>query len=245
MEIKLIVDNAIDELKKRGLDDNAISKAIDYWSNIAGINIKEITEYSEFDIEIINKLLSTFPSVLSKSDEFKSEFIELPEFSIEEIKLEEPISEDVEKDLEKLISMLSGEASEEAEIKVDKELEKELQKLAFSLGETEEPPQETPKIQPSKVKGIRLAAVISNNKIDRLSISRESEFRPNIVGLLDNIVKIWNFIGLGLNDFSSFHLKLASLTLYAEKKDGKIYIVLVETETVGSAKFFIYGLSKS
>jgi len=37
MEVKLIVDNAIEEMKSKGLDDSAIQKAITYWSEISGL----------------------------------------------------------------------------------------------------------------------------------------------------------------------------------------------------------------
>jgi hypothetical protein len=127
MEVKLIVDNAIEEMKSKGLDDSAIQKAITYWSEISGIDIKSINENTPFDIDIVNKLLSTFPNVMSKISEFKEEIIEIPEFSFEEFK-----SEDLEKELEMLMNILSSpeEVEEVEKIKpLDENLEKELREL--------------------------------------------------------------------------------------------------------------------
>ncbi|MEO0145009.1 MAG: hypothetical protein ABIL49_08300 [candidate division WOR-3 bacterium] len=245
MEVKFIVDNAIEELKSKGLDSFAIERALDYWSEISGINVKSIDETTPFDIEIVNKLLSTFPSVISKISEFKEEAIEIPEFSIEDIKESETI-EDLDKELEMLMSALSSseEVIEEIEeVKpVSEGLEKELQQLAFSLAKEEE---EKPKLEISQVKGIRLAAVISDGKIEKFYISKETEYKPNLNKLTETIINLWSFVGLNLYDFSSFHLKLGDLILYVEKKEGKIYIVLVETETIGGAKFFVYGLERA
>ncbi len=248
MEVKLIVDNAIDELRSKGLDNTGIDRAISYWSEVSGIDIKKIDENTPFDIDIVNKLLSTFPNIISKIDEFKEEKIEIPEFSIEDIKSEE-IDESLEKELEMLMNVLSGteeiEVEEIEEIKaVDEELEKELQKLAFSLVE-EQKIEEKAETKVPEIKGIRLAAIISGGKIEKFLVSKETEYSPNLSKLIETISNIWSLVGLNLYDFDSFHVKLGSLTLYIEKRENKIYLVLVETETVGGAKFFVYGLARA
>ncbi len=246
MEIKLIIDNAIDELKSKGLSDSAIEKAIDYWSEISGINIKSINESTPFNIEIVNKLLSTFPSVISKLNEFKEEVVEIPEFSIEDIKMEKSVK-DLDKELEMLMNVLSS--TEEViegveEIKpVSEEFEKELQELAFSLTKEEEV--KVQKVEMSQIKSIRLATVISDGKIEKLYISKETEYKPNLTKLIETISNLWSLVGLNLYDFNSFHLKLSNLILYTEKKGNKIYMVLVETETIGGAKFFVYALERA
>jgi len=237
MEVKLIVDNAIEEMKSKGLDDSAIQKAITYWSEISGIDIKSINENTPFDIDIVNKLLSTFPNVMSKISEFKEEIIEIPEFSIEEFK-----SEDLEKELEMLMNILSSseEVEEVEKIKpVDENLEKELRELAFSLAEEE------PKAKISDIKSVRMAIILSNGKVEKFMISKETDYKPNISKLIETISNLWSILGLDLNGFDSFHLKLKDLTLYIQKRENKIYVVLVETETVGGAKFFIYGLERA
>ena len=237
MEVKLIVDNAIEEMKSKGLDDSAIQKAITYWSEISGIDIKSINENTPFDIDIVNKLLSTFPNVMSKISEFKEEIIEIPEFSIEEFK-----SEDLEKELEMLMNILSSpeEVEEVEKIKpVDENLEKELRELAFSLAEEE------PKAKISDIKSVRMAIILSNGKVEKFMISKETDYKPNLSKLIETISNLWSILGLDLNGFDSFHLKLKDLTLYIQKRENKIYVVLVETETVGGAKFFIYGLERA
>ncbi len=237
MEVKLIVDNAIEEMKSKGLDDSAIQKAITYWSEISGIDIKSINENTPFDIDIVNKLLSTFPNVMSKISEFKEEIIEIPEFSIEEFK-----SEDLEKELEMLMNILSSpeEVEEVEKIKpLDENLEKELRELAFSLAEEE------PKAKISDIKSVRMAIILSNGKVEKFMISKETDYKPNISKLIETISNLWSILGLDLNGFDSFHLKLKDLTLYIQKRENKIYVVLVETETVGGAKFFIYGLERA
>jgi hypothetical protein len=241
MEVKLIVDNAIEEMKSKGLDDSAIQKAITYWSEISGIDIKSINENTPFDIDIVNKLLSTFPNVMSKISDFKEEIIEIPEFSIEEFKSED-VSEDLEKELEMLMNILSSpeEVEEVEKIKsVDENLEKELRELAFSLAEEE------PKAKISDIKSVRMAIILSNGKVEKFMISKETDYKPNISKLIETISNLWSILGLDLNGFDSFHLKLKDLTLYIQKRENKIYVVLVETETVGGAKFFIYGLERA
>ncbi len=228
MEIKLIVDNAIDELRNRGLDSMSIDRAISYWSEVSGIDIRTIDENTPFDIDIVNKLLSTFPNVISKINEFK----------------EEKIDESLEKELEMLMNVLSGTEEIEEFKAVDEELEKELQKLAFSLVE-EQKIEERLEAKVSEIKGIRLAAIINAGKIEKFLVSKETEYSPNLNRLIETISNIWSLVGLNLYDFDSFHVKLGALTLYIEKRENKIYLVLVETETVGGAKFFVYGLARA
>ena len=170
MEVKLIIDNAIEEMKSKGLDDSAIQKAITYWSEISGIDIKSINENTPFDIDIVNKLLSTFPNVMSKISEFKEEIIEIPEFSIEEFKTE-GVGEDLEKELEMLMNILSsGEEVEEIEkIKpVDENLERELRELAFSLAEEES------KTKISDIKSVRMAIIYYKFNFHNLKILKDN-----------------------------------------------------------------------
>ncbi|MCS7244967.1 MAG: hypothetical protein RMJ38_02410 [candidate division WOR-3 bacterium] len=237
MEIKLMVENAIDELKNKGLSEDAIDRAISYWSEISNVDIKSINESTPFDIDIVNKLLSTFPGVLSRIQDFKEEIIEIPEFSIEEFKSEE-VSEDLEKELEALMHILSAE--EETPKSVSKELEEELQELAFSLAD-----EQTQEQKISEIRGVRLVGIVSNNKLERFFISKELEYKPNLSKLIETISNLWSMLGLNLEGFSSFHVKLEGLILYGEKKDDKIYIVLAESETIGGAKFLVYGLSRA
>lgn len=242
MEIKLIVDNAVEELRNKGLSDDAIDRAISYWSEISNVDIKSISDNTPFDIDIVNKLLSTFPSVLNRIQDFKEEIIQIPEFSIEEFKSEE-VGEDLEKELEALMDILSGSQEEEEEEttgSVSKELEKELQELAFSLATEEFQEQKV-----SEIKGVRLVGVISNNKLERFFISKELEYKPNLNKLIETISSLWSVLGLNLEGFSSFHVKLGGLILYGEKKDDKIYIILAESETIGGAKFLVYGLLRA
>ncbi len=222
MELKLIVENAIDELRKAGLDSKAIDKALDYWSQISGVNVKEIDERTPFDIEMANKLLTTFPEVMSKKDEFlktEEETIALDELA--------HVLEDVFEGEEQKVKI------------VEEETEEKLKKLVEELSETKED------VQPKMldIKGLRMTAVLEDSSVVELQVSKEASRKPELSKLVEFVANVWKLLGYDIEGYDSFHFKKGSVVVYGERIGRRTYLVVAESETVGGAKFFVLALS--
>ena len=94
------------------------------------------------------------------------------------------------------------------------------------------------------IKGLRMAAVIEENRVKKLLIFRKPEEEPNIPALIGTIRRLWELTGYEIHDMDSFHLKSGAVILYVEKIEGVYYLAVVESETVGGAKFIAHALKR-
>ncbi len=185
----MIVDQAIEELG--GWND----AAIDYWSEISGVDIRSIDENTPFDIEVANRLLATFPEVLQKfkkpAQEPKAEEVvegisEVAEELVKELEAteEEPevvqVSEEVE----------VREAAEEGEPEVEEVLEEVAEMaeaLASAMGE-----------------GLGVEEAAEEEEEEEVEELVEEEVAPEVVEELAEAAKVMETIELPAVDLEPF-----------------------------------------
>ncbi len=204
--------------------------------------------------ESIEKELEELVKILSSSPEEPEEEMPIIETGEEE---KEELDEELERELREFAEFLEthGQFGEEEAPKeketaeetrppvkiVEKEEEKKLRTLVEELVESTPEPVRMSDVQ---IRGLRLAAVISGDEVEKILIFREGDEKPAIGKLQKTISSIWKFTGYEVHGFDSFHVKSGALILYGEKIEGKTYIVVVESETVGGAKFIVLALRK-
>jgi len=191
--------------------------------------------------EELEKELQEFAEFLEKTSE--GGFIVEPE---EEEGAEEAQAEQVEQAKEELIEESTPETESEETpqppIKiVEQEEETKLRTLVEELVESTPEPIKLSDIQ---IRGLRLAAVVGDRKVEKILVFKEGEEKPQIAKLYEAMSSIWKLTGYEVHGFDSFHVKSGALILYGEKIEGKTYIAVVESETVGGAKFIILALKK-
>ena len=218
----------------------------------AGIEEGELTESIEKELEELVRILA------GSEEEMEEEMPPVEETEEEDKK----IDEDLERELREFAEFLEmhgqfhieEESEEEEEVQeesreevrptvkiVEQEEEKKLRSLVEELVESTPEPI---KMSDVRIRGLRLAAVISGEKVEKVLVFRESENKPAIGKLHEIISSIWRLTGYEIHGFDSFHVKSGALILYGEKIEGKTYIVVVESETVGGAKFIVLALRK-
>lgn len=204
--------------------------------------------------ESIEKELEELVKILSSSPEEPEEEMPIIETGEEE---KEELDEELERELREFAEFLEthGQFGEEEAPKeketaeetrppvkiVEKEEEKKLRTLVEELVESTPEPVRMSDVQ---IRGLRLAAVISGDEVEKILIFREGDEKPAIGKLQKTISSIWKLTGYEVHGFDSFHVKSGALILYGEKIEGKTYIVVVESETVGGAKFIVLALRK-
>ncbi len=205
--------------------------------------------------ETIEKELEELVRILSSSQEEPEEEMPVIETEGEEEVDKEKIDKELERELREFAEFLEEhgkfgeeeileEAAEEARppVKiVEKEEEKKLRSLVEELVESTPEPIRMSDVQ---IRGLRLAAVLSGDKVEKILVFREGEQKPAIGNLYKTVHSIWQLTGYDVHGFDSFHVKAGALILYGEKIEGKTYIVVVESETVGGAKFIVLALRK-
>ncbi len=216
-----------------------------------GIEEEELTESIEKELEELVRILAgsgeeaeeEMPPVEETEEDDKkideelekelrefAEFLEMHgQFHIEEESEEEEVQEESREEVRPMVKI------------VEQEEEKKLRSLVEELVESTPEPI---KMSDVRIRGLRLAAVITGEKVEKVLVFRESENKPAIGKLHEIISSIWRLTGYEIHGFDSFHVKSGALILYGEKIEGKTYIVVVESETVGGAKFIVLALRK-
>lgn len=133
----MIIDQAVEELG--GWND----AAIDYWSQISGVDIRSIDENTPFDIEVANRLLATFPEVLNKfkkpqgepePEEVVEGISEAAEELVRELEAEEPqeqvVAEGAPPEEEREVEEVEEPVTVEEVSKEEPEVEEVLEEVA-------------------------------------------------------------------------------------------------------------------
>ncbi len=224
-----------------------------------GLQHEEVEEIGVVDTEkeeleqSIEKELEELVRILSSSAEDVEE--EMPEIEAEEEEIDEELERELREFAEFLENQGNFEEKEKAEVEVqeppeaptppikivEEEEEKKIRSLVEKLVESTPEPIKMSDIQ---IRGLRLAAVISGDRVEKILVFKEGEEKPAVGRLHDTISSIWQLTGYEVHGFDSFHVKAGALILYGEKLEGKTYIVVVESETVGGAKFIVLALKK-
>jgi len=177
-------------------------------------------------------------SEVETDDELEKELLEFAEF-LEKSHEEPEIELEEEPELSEETTV---ESTGQPAIKiVEQEEEKKLRTLVEELVESTPEPIKMSDIQ---IRGLRLAAVISDKKVEKILIFKEGEEKPQIAKLYEIVSSLWKLTGYEIHGFDSFHVKSGALILYGEKVEGRTYIVVAESETVGGAKFIVLALRK-
>jgi len=251
-EIEELVETIKESIESEELEEEAIPETEESIEQSLEKELEELVKLlsgsgEEVEEEEMPLLETEEPEPVSEEDEeLEKELQEFAEF-LEQIREEEAAIEEPETPLEETaeageeVVMEMEEAKQPAIQIVEKEEEKKLRSLVEELVESTPEPVKMSDIQ---IRGLRLAAVIGDKKVEKVLIFREGEEKPQIAKLYEVMSSIWKLTGYEVHGFDSFHVKSGALILYGEKIEGKTYIAVVESETVGGAKFIVLALKK-
>lgn len=251
-EPKIISSEPVESIEEEPLEEEALEKELEELVKFI-TSEPEPGEQAEPVIEEASIEEETY--VDEAESDIEKELRDFAEFlrrTQEQLEKEEPItiSEEVEEVEEAIpegefISDIEEKKEEETVKIVEEEEEQKLKSLVEELvEETRETPVTPETTSDIDIKGLRLAAVIEDKTIQKLLIFKKPERDPRISALIAMVKRLWELTGYEIQDFDSFHVRSGAVILYVEKIEGLYYLVVVESETVGGARFIAHALRK-
>lgn len=245
-EPEIISSKPVESIEEEPLEEEALERELEEL-------VKFITSEPDVEEEIESAIEETTTGEISVEDtesDIEKELKDFAEFlrrTQEQLEKEEPItiSEEAEGVGEVLPEEEFTSEKEETVKIVEKEEEQKLRSLVEELVEETKETSITPEVESDiDIKGLRMAAVIEGNQVLKLLIFRKPEENPNIPALIGTLRRLWELTGYEIRDLDSFHIRSGAVILYVEKIEEIYYLVVVESETVGGARFIAHALRR-